>query len=289
MAIEIVERVSAPGDDINEDCASAAQFASGTSTAWVIDGATGLADREWVAAGPTDAAWLAETLSALLTACDPGAGDARAYFAGLLARLAEDYRAAVPGWRELPPWALPSAAATWLRVRARTLELAWQGDCVALVETREGVVIAGADEARAWEDDINDAVRARLATLASAPASVMAEMLGELRRRRARLNQPDGYWMIGVDPRAAAAIDVRTLTLEAPTRVLLASDGLWRLVDHFRVYDAAGLLAASFDVGLAHLLAELRALEADDAECRRVPRVKPRDDATGVTLIATPG
>jgi len=292
MAIEIVERMSAPGDGVNEDRAGAAHFTSGASTAWVIDGATGLADREGVAAGPTDAAWLAARLSALLAENDPGAGpgadDARAYFARLLARLAADYQAAVPGWRDLPAWALPSAAATWLRVRGGTLELAWQGDCVALVETPDGVVIAGADEARAWEDDINAAVRARLAALATAPSSVMAEMLDELRRRRARLNQPDGYWMIGVDPRAAAHMDVRSVALGAPTRVLLVSDGLWRLVDHFHVYDAPGLLAAAFEVGLARLLERLRALEADDPDCRRVPRVKPRDDATGLTLIATP-
>ena len=286
MAIEIVEQVSEPGDTINEDRAGAARHPSGIDTAWVIDGATGLADRAWVPAGPTDAAWLAEMLSTAFARADPGTRAPRDYFGELLQRVAASYHAAVPDWQSLPPWALPSAAATWLRVAGRSLELAWQGDCVAVIETASGRVLAGAEEARTWEDDINEVVRARLAALPG--PSIMTALIDELRRRRARLNQPDGYWMLGVDPRAAAALDVRTVALEAPARVLLASDGLWRLVDHFRVFDAAGLLAAAFDGGLARLIAQLRALEADDPDCRRVPRVKPRDDTTGLTLIATP-
>jgi hypothetical protein len=149
-------------------------------------------------------------------------------------------------------------------------------------------VLVGAEAARAWEDDINAVVRARLAATPVRRARIMDDVMDELRRRRARLNQPGGYWMLGVDPRAAAAMDVRTLALDRPTRVLLASDGLWRLVDHFGRYDAAGLLDAAFVQGVAALIAELRRFEADDRDCRRVPRVKPSDDATGLTLIATP-
>jgi len=289
MPIEIVELVSLAGDRHNEDRAGHARFASGAGTAWVIDGATGLADREAIPDGPTDAAWLAETLSALLAAQDPADRPARDYFAALLGEVAARYAAAVPDRDRLPAWALPSAAGMWLRLRGPRLELAWQGDCVALVEQHGALTLAGAEPARAWDDDINQVVRARLAALPAPRGLLPAELRDELRRRRARLNQPDGYWMLGIDPRAAASIEVITRALDAPARVLLASDGLWRLVDHFGRYDAAGLLDAAFRDGLAPLLATLRRLEQDDPDCRQVPRVKPRDDATGLTLIASPG
>ena len=42
------------------------------------------------------------------------------------------------------------------------------------------------------------------------------------------------------------------------------------------------LRRAARDVGLQALYDELRATEAADAECRRYPRLKPRDDATAV-------
>ena len=64
--------------------------------------------------------------------------------------------------------------------------------------------------------------------------------------------------------------------------------GLWRLIDHFRVYDAAGFIAAATAKGLAALGAELHTLESADPECRRVPRVKPFDDASGLLLDISP-
>ncbi len=289
MTVRVIDAISIAGDAINEDRIGHARYPSGVAAAWVIDGATGLADREWVSQGPTDAAWLADALSQRLTADDPASVPAPAYFARQVAAIGADYRAAVPDWRMLPSWVLPSAATMWLRRVGARVELAWLGDCVALIEQDGGLVVAGAEEARSWEDDINRVVGARLAAEPTLATPVMAAVMDELRTRRARLNQPDGYWMLGVDPRAAAAMDVRTLALAAPARALIVSDGLWRLVDHFHVYDAAGLLRAAFDAGLAALLAELRGLEGDDADCRRVPRVKPRDDASGLALLVGTG
>jgi hypothetical protein len=66
--------------------------------------------------------------------------------------------------------------------------------------------------------------------------------------------------------------------------VLLATDGLMRLVEVYGAYDADGLVAAAADKGLAALLRELRGIEAADAGCARFPRIKPSDDATGVLL-----
>ena len=286
MTLEVVELVSTAGDALNEDRAGHARYPSGTAAAWVIDGATGLAEREWVPEGPTDAAWLAARLSGLLAEHDPDGTAARDYFEDLLTRVSAAYRAAVPAWTTLPPWALPSAAGMWLRTHGSALELAWQGDCVAVVESAGAgaVTVAGAEPARAWEDDINTVVRTRLAAAGTLDSPIIDVVMDELRRRRARLNRADGYWMLGIDPRAAAAIEVRTLALGPSTRILLASDGLWRLVDHFDRYDAVGLLNAAFARGLAALIDELRSLEDADRDCRRVPRVKPRDDATGLTL-----
>jgi hypothetical protein len=75
--------------------------------------------------------------------------------------------------------------------------------------------------------------------------SLLDALARPLRQRRSRLNQPDGYWMLGIDPRAAEHMAQYVVALDGPTTVLLASDGLWRLIDHFHVYDAAGLIAAS--------------------------------------------
>jgi hypothetical protein len=278
---EIVQRASRASGAANEDIAGAARHGA-VACAWVLDGATGIGRRNYVPDGPTDAAWLARALSDELGARDPAEQPPRGYCADVIGAVAERYRRLVPDHSGVPPYALPSAAGVWLRVAGDRLELAHQGDCVAVVEQGAEISVFGIVD-QTGLDEIGSLIAARRA--AGPIAGGLLEAMGdELRDRRARLNQPDGYWMLGVDARAAAAMAVERFTALPGTRVLLCSDGYWRLVDHFARYDAAGLLQASFERGLDALLDELRALEAADPECRKVARVKPMDDATALIL-----
>ncbi|MDB5361457.1 MAG: hypothetical protein JWO51_2754 [Rhodospirillales bacterium] len=251
-------------------------------TAWVLDGATGIGGRNYVSEGPSDAAWLARALSDGLSTLDPGERSPRDHFAEVIGRVADRYRRLVPDHVALPPYALPSAAGIWLRAAGDRLDLAHQGDCVAVVEQGAAIRVFGTVD-QTGLDDIHNLVTARQA--AGPVPGKLLDVLGDaLRDRRSRLNQPGGYWMLGIEPRAAAAMAVERLAPLAGTRVLLCSDGYWRLVDHFRRYDAHGLLKASFERGPDALLDELRALEAADPDCLAFPRIKPMDDATALIL-----
>jgi len=274
----IIAQASRASGAANEDIAGAT-----TRAAWVLDGATGLAERELVPEGPTDAAWLAGALSQEMTAIDPTGRAVRNYFAAVIERVAARYRTLVPDHAALPPYALPSAAGVWLREDGSGFEIAYQGDCVAVVEQAGAVHCFGTIDRTGSDETLKEMVAARQAS-GPVEGKLLVAMGDELRRRRSRLNQPGGYWMLGIDPRAAAAMAVERFGAVPGTRVLLCSDGYWRLVDHFHRYDAAGLLRASFEHGPDALLDELRAAEAADPDCLAVPRIKPMDDATAQIL-----
>jgi hypothetical protein len=287
MTVEILDEATAPGYAVNEDAMGHARFGA-VVTAWVLDGATGVAGRNYVPEGPSDAAWVAGRLSAHLAALDPAAASPQAYIAEVLERVAAEYRAAVPGWRDLPPYALPSAAGVWVRMRDGALDIAWLGDCVGVVrQSGETLRLVGVSQAAPWEDNINQVVAERQAQDAGDDRPMLQVLGAELQARRVRLNQPGGYWMLGVEPRAAEGLRSERIVLEGETAVLLLSDGLWRLVDHFHRYDAAGLVAAALDRGLGALIEEVRQLERADPQGRAVPRVKPYDDATAILLQIT--
>ena len=273
----VAAQATRSGGKANEDVAGTA----GTR-AWVLDGATGIGSRNYVPEGPSDAAWLAQALSEQLALLDPGDRSPQDYFAEVIEAVAVRYRRLVPAYAAVPPYALPSAAGVWLRVAGDRLQLAHQGDCVAVVEQGAAISVFGIVD-QTGLDDINGLVTARQAA-GPVAGGLLDELGDELRARRSRLNQPGGYWMLGIDPRAAAAIAVEQFAALPGTRVLLCSDGYWRLVDHFHRYDAAGLLQASFEQGPDALLDELRALEAADPDCLKFPRVKPMDDATALIL-----
>jgi len=286
MPFEVVARASRAGGGANEDAVGFAEHGSGfffQQAAWVLDGATGVAEREYVPGAPTDAAWLVDALSAEMAEADTSVLSSLQYFTRVIDRVAARYRALVPDYRKVPRHARPSAAVVWLRANPGWIEFRHQGDCVAVVKQGATVKCLGTVDRTGSGDTLGDMLQARAAP-AGEDGAPPPDLMAELRRRRDRLNRPDGYWMLGIDRRAAEAMVFGVFRALPGTRILLCSDGYWRLVDHFRRYDAAGLLEASFAHGPDTLLDELRALEAADPECRAVPRVKPMDDATALIL-----
>jgi hypothetical protein len=74
--------------------------------------------------------------------------------------------------------------------------------------------------------------------------------------------------------------------MPAPTvrRILLASDGYYRLVDHYNAASDAELVRRTAALGADALLTQLRAIEAADPLAMTYPRLKIADDATALLI-----
>lgn len=284
--MRVLDRVAGAGSGVDEDRLGAAGAA-----AWVIDGCTGLA-ADLIPGAASDAAWYAEELSAAFADLS-GQGTPEAVMRAAILRLAERFRRSLAPGAAPAPFAVPSAAATWIRLGPDgTLDHAALGDCTALLAgpdgraRRLGPRQAGPD----WAGDawLNTMIGRLHGAGVGDPAAVWAELNETLRGRRARMNQPDGYWIFAVDPGAADHLERERLLAPPGAVVLLMSDGFYRLVDHYRAYDHDRLVAAARAHGLAALYRELRQIEAADADCRRFPRLKPSDDAAAM-LVAVDG
>jgi serine/threonine protein phosphatase PrpC len=283
MQVRVLDQISQSGitDAPNEDvCGSTVR------SAWVLDGATGLGG-ERLLTGASDAAWLARAYNARLQASGDRSGAAlQDFFADLIADVSLEFDR-----RRLRPPAqsfeLPSAAISFVRLRASHLEVACLGDCRAIVAGRDGFVVCGS---RSRVRELDGGVVKRMEAIRRQNASMtFAEIRRavdhDLRANRNLLNTDGGYWILSIDPNAARHIETSALTVEPGTTVrgLLASDGFYRLVDTFRVFEGdSALLAAALEHRLPALLAELRNLEDADSECVAYPRLKPKDDATAL-------
>lgn len=278
----VVDTCSLPGSPKrpNEDA-----FGTTGPFAWVIDGATGLGDFECLD-GPSDAAWLAATASAILAArIEAGETGLVALLDGTiddLARRFEREQVRPPEGRHQRP----TASILIARFDAHGIDVAELGDCCLFAQAGGGDVLTiGSDRAgRAAERDAARRMIAHRATLET------PEVRRLMREGRARHNTPGGYWVLGLDREAAAHARLRRLDIGAPVQVLLATDGFAALVEDYRLYDAPGLLAAAASGGLAALADELRALEqVEDPDCLSFPRFKPSDDATALLVRADRG
>jgi len=276
------------GASDNDDCAGWVETPAGLC-AWVIDGATNIAGRDFLGAGRGDVAWYAHALSARLqanAAAGLGLADLHARAA---ADVAEAYRDLRARRSEPPPlYAQPMAAVTMVRVLGGRAELYHLGDCPAFALAIDGVVRRVSRYEHSEEaDESRSRVMAAQAAVGHAPTAVWADRLPSLRARRAA--QLRARPLEVSTPVADAAFGGYSTTFELAglAALVLMSDGFERFAVKYELADEAAMVRRVVAEGPGPLLAALRAVEEGDPDCRRFPRLKPSDDATCL-VIARP-
>jgi hypothetical protein len=281
-ALTILDRISLGGrpDKPNEDA-----MGEGGSLAFVLDGATGLGDQPLMRAD-SDAAWVARTAAAALAANAPGyAGDLdslvykatveveRAFRAD---RLRDSYEA----------YEIPWATLAICGVTSGQLNLAFLGDSRLLVRDEHGLVHHFGAPLRYRKGE--QVLAQKMIAGATGPRlgieSIRETVMPQLRASRAKVNTPEGYWLLGPDPRAAAHVVKSHLKIGTGAMVMLMTDGFYALIEDYKVYDDAGLIRAALGKGLAALGDELREIELNDPLGKKFPRMKTSDDATAMLV-----
>lgn len=266
---------------VNEDGFGYIGTADDVSAAWIFDGVTGINARNHLPA-KTDAQWLvARARGHLLRLAgrDIGLSD---ILAQLVSALIADWREASAGL-DLPADYDPPAACLIL---AKRYGSHWQalrlGDSCLLARDRGGDHrIHAASPNNAFDHWLSREARKRRDAGVVDIKALLAEFRPQLKAGRAKRNQPDGYSILECSEAALAMPEY--IDLGAPGDLLLCTDGYYRAVDHYEMFDDAGLLDAS-GKGVESVFASIRLTEAGDPDCLKYLRFKPADDATAVML-----
>lgn len=266
-----------------EDAWGLVQHAGVPGAVWVIDGATplGVADRVLGNAQVSHFAWaLSEALTNHLAAV-PGL-PVRASVLGAVeasrADAARSFAARYPGAT------VPTATLALVLRHGPHLVAVTLGDSALWVETADGLravvdpqYVGNEDRALSrWRALVEDGMSTQRA---------YAEVLAGQAAARPLRNTPQGLWILGDSAEAAHHATVATFAAAGPTRVVVATDGMERVVEPFRLATREALFEALHtDRGL-HLAQGLRRAEAADPLRTRYPRLTPYDDVTAVAAI----
>lgn len=279
----VIDRLCEPGGSTNEDRATALP-----RTAWVLDGTTGHHPVR-LFPGPTDAAWFAETADALLRELAGQAVGARQLLDELVRRLVEQCRRSALTSLDAADIDKPAASLALVQLVEDDLEYALLSDCKLLMRRQDASVEALDHSAiAAFEDQLIAAVRALQAAGETDLVRINQKLWPTILANRRRKNLPGGYGVLADDSACVAFAEFDRRPAAGLTHVLLASDGLYRLVDTYGVFSSTQLVAEALSGGLAPLYARLRHVEAADPQCLTYPRLKPRDDAAALLLRLEP-
>ena len=86
------------------------------------------------------------------------------------------------------------------------------------------------------------------------PKQAFAAMLPRLRAQRQRRNLPDGYGVLAAEQSCVPMLHVDRMPARTVRRILLASDGYYRLVDHYGAASDAELVRRTAELGADALL-----------------------------------
>jgi hypothetical protein len=283
----LLSAVTAPAQSVNEDAYGVYPDHEAPCAVWVLDGVTGLNDRALLP-GPTDAAWFVAQVQEILPSLLSKEVDRPipALVRALAARQTE-------AWLdEQGPEGFETPAASFAMVRLidDEIEITRLGDCSVLVERQHGFidVLRNAALERLELKIKQTLVELRLAGLEDL-AEIQGRLLPALRAQRLRRNHPGGYGVLAPEPECLDMLRIERVPAAAVRRILLVSDGFYRLVDVYGALRDAELIQRAEEQGADGLLRELRTIEATDPNGARYPRLKPVDDATAVLLRVSDG
>lgn len=280
--MKLLDSISNPGSKLGGGMKTGTgddRYAFDESGGWacVIDGATDVGPVRIFSAAESDAARYAEIFAAEIVR---GPADPReipqAWFARLLPRLraAVEREARIP-LKDVPLASYPTAAATWVRHRKGRLEGATLGDSMAIVKSPDGAVTVFGEATKAADE------QGRAQTVM---VMTPEDRLKWLQDVRAIHNTPQGYWVFGVQPEAAAHIVYQDCAAPAGTKALVMTDGFYRLVSPYGRYTDEGLIDAAIARGLGELMRELRDMERSSEDDAKIGRFKTSDDATALLI-----
>jgi Protein phosphatase 2C len=283
MKMKLAGRISQGSGPVNEDAVGFIGAPNDIQAAWALDGVTGI-NNVSLGLAESDAQWFVQRIDAHLRILLPETRDIATLMSDLVDRLIADQTGATAASMLSETFDPPAACIAALCRIGSQWHAVRLGDCRLLAEDRQGfrrIVDFANDGFDEWIT--REAQRFRAGGLSDIKA-ISARLQPELLANRRRRNRAGGYGVIAAD-RACLAF-VEHMPLLDPRSALMASDGFFRLVDHYHDTTEQELLAqASGNGGIVALYERLRAIERGDPDCRKFPRFKPADDASAIALV----
>ena len=279
----------APGSASNEDLIAVFEHA-GVTDLLVLDGASSVADADYVDPVQGDVAWFVQAFAAAMAqaiAPDVTQGSAVRTAAYAVRQAWQAQAGAAPA---VPLYAHPLAALTWIRIQENedhlALSLYCLGDCKAFALDADGAVHDLDPYVNPHESVLQEAMASLGLASVSDPVLRRARLLPMLRARREFQHGAAAPEVLCLAPQGAFKAREYRLRLARDASVLAMTDGFYRLVDPYGLHSIEQLAQRCRSDGLAVLMDELRAFET--ARACGTSAVKSADDASAVLWTGRP-
>ncbi len=274
IKFEVVDFISDPGHEVNEDAVGAAP-----RLLWAIDGASARMDYSTLKS--TAASRMVDSLShGLRKLAESDTQDVRIVLRDAIAYSTTDVSARKRSPLEDPP----SCAVGLALLTGKQVGISVLGDISIVVQSRKGVTHYIDALAVEREREIFGRLKDLLSTKGTIEYA-RERVWVDVRKERAQVMSQHGYHTsVCSDPRSALQAKTYKIFVEPGDRLLLATDGFARIVELFAATTWESVMdeLESTHGALKSILRQVRKLEHDDSRCLRFPRMSTSDDASAI-------
>lgn len=260
-------------------------LAGSSAACWVIDGATPIGDTSFIP-NANDTSWFVQHVHQELNKLSLKEGTPDDIFKSVIQNVASLYDTMVRGIDKVPIELRPLAAISWIRITKIAnnylIEYAGFADCYAIIQQSNGNNIL-LNDFNVYDNTIIENKIINLYKQGILDQDLLRKYLVEdLKHARIKQNLERTSQILGLQVDAINNISKKTLSLDCPFHILLASDGFFRIVDMYKLYSVGELLSKAIKHGLGSIYNELSNLENIDNLCLKYPRIKVSDDITAL-------
>jgi len=279
MSIDITT-ISHTSLQINEDI-----LGYNAKAIWVLDGATSISGRKAQIADrfESDASWFVNQFSNFFSNLNSDA-ELNTQLKSITDKIQQHASSVWGNWDDQD---VPSASFSAAFYDEEIISLYNLGDCRILYQLDDGPIQAfGQSNVEALDQELLGQYKA-LSLQVPRPShkEIWQQLVAQIRANRLRMNQPNGYWILSPDGLGIDHLQQVHLHYQRQAKILLSSDGLYRLVDIYQQMSAEDFFTQAFQKnGLNALLLQLREIEDKDPQAIKYPRVKLQDDASAALV-----
>ena len=278
MEIKVCDTLCYKGSaKYNEDIVGYSPFG-----AWVLDGATGLNNKNLVS-DKSDANWYVSWWNSYLHKNIDKEISLKDIMMNGIKLISKDYYSKV-NKSKIEKLDTPSSSIAVLKFYDKKLEYFLLGDCTLHFEI-DGKLTIIKDRSLCYLDKLVYDEMERLPNLDQLNfEDIKKSVMKTIISNRLKKNTNDGYWILDFDEDAINKSLNGFVDIRNNIKLMLTSDGFSCISDRYNYIDENKLLHKVEEVGVGTIYNKLRKIEKDDYLTTKFPRFKVNDDSSCIYL-----
>lgn len=253
---------------------------------WVIDGATGLNNKNLVS-NTSDAKWYVNWWNEYLYENINKDENLKDIIKEGIKQIDKEYKSKL---KDVVVSKLdkPSSGICIVKKHEKKLEYLILGDCSLHIMSKNKVTILTDEKLCELDDELHNEMKNLPQFNQLSHEQIKEQVMDKVISTRLKKNAQDGYWILEFEEEAVDNAIYGNIDIQTNMSIMLASDGFSCVSDRYELIDEKELIKEVKNYGISDVYIRLRKFEEEELSIYNYPRFKIKDDSSCIYLEINP-